>query len=62
MRRPNDPFLGTRPLLDTQTEDGKPMFGPYQWKSFAEVGRLAENLAKGLMNLNLCPETEGEGK
>ena len=38
------------------------MFGPYEWKTFAEVGACAENLAKGLMTLNLCPEIEGEDK
>ena len=29
--RPNDPFMGTRRLLDTQTADGKPMYGDYEW-------------------------------
>jgi len=60
--RPNEPFLGTRPLMEQPDAHGKPQHGEYEWKSFAEVGRLAENFAKGMLHLNLTPEVEGEGK
>mmetsp|Transcript_20341 Transcript_20341/g.27503 ORF Transcript_20341/g.27503 Transcript_20341/m.27503 type:complete len:129 (-) Transcript_20341:2017-2403(-) len=58
--RPDAPFLGTRPLLDQLDARGKPQFGPYEWKSFADVDRLSQNFAKGMMNLDLAPEVTGE--
>jgi len=48
-------FLGTR----TPLEGGK--FGPYQWKSFSQVRELAQSFSKGLNELKLCPEIEGDG-
>ena len=53
--RPNEPFLGTRVKLDQPDANGKPVFGDYSWKTLAEVDKLCENLARGLMAANLCP-------
>ena len=59
---PAEPFLGTRPMLEAKDARGKPTYGPYTWKSFAEVNRTAKAFAKGMMLKNLCPQIEGEGK
>ena len=42
--------------------EGKPQFGNYVWKSFAEVNATCEKLSRGIMELGLCPDIEGEGK
>ena len=52
---PNEPFLGTRERLAEVDAKGKPVFGEYQWKTFGEVDRIAMNLSKGLMAMDLCP-------
>ena len=54
--------MGTRPQTNKPGPGEKAEFGPYEWKSFAEVDKLASNFGKGLVTLNLCPEVEGEGK
>ena len=41
---------------------GKPQYGPYVWKSFAEVDRLAQNFAKGMLSMDIAPEIVGEDK
>ena len=58
---PTGPFLGTRSQL-ANSADGKPVFGDYTWRNYTEVQKIAQNFAKGLMVLNLVPETEGEDK
>lgn len=59
--RPNDAFLGTRQRL-ADGADGKPQFGEYQWKTWSEVDQEAQKLARGFINLNLCPQVEGDGQ
>jgi long-chain acyl-CoA synthetase len=52
-RIPDNHFLGTR---DAATE-GK----PYKWRTFAEVGKEVDILAKALNACELIPEVVGEG-
>ena len=59
---PNEPFLGTRPVLAERDAQGKTQYGAYVWKTFAEVNELASNFAHGMENLQLCPKVEAEGK
>ena len=59
-RHGDSKFLGTRAKL--ADFNGKPAFGEYEWKTFNEVDRITESFSKGLVNMNLCPEIEGEGK
>lgn len=55
-------FLGQRyPTKDLDTK-GKPIMGPYVWKTYNEVNTIAQRLAKGMVNFGLCPETEGDGR
>lgn len=57
---PNEKFLGTRESLPAV--NGKPQFGEYIWKSNADVNKICENLSRGLMEMGLITETEGEGR
>ena len=44
----NYEFLGAR----DETQEGR----PYVYKTYNEVATLAENFAKGINHLGLCPE------
>jgi len=52
-RIPDELFLGTR--------DFKQEGGPYVWKTWAQIDRIAKDLAQGMRVLNLLPEIENEG-
>jgi len=58
---PDEPMLGTRTQLDND-EKGKPVFGDYTWKSFAEVQKIGQAIGRGIEVLKLATETEGDGK
>lgn len=58
--RPDEPFFGTRPQIDTN-ETG-PVFGDYEWESYRDVNADVENLARGMIAMNLNPEVDGEDK
>lgn len=45
--RRDDPFLGQRPSL------GNKEFGEYQWKSFGEIEKIAQKIARGMKVLDL---------
>lgn len=49
---PNQEYLGTRDF----GQEG----APYVWKTRGEVKQLAEDLARGIMHLNLAPMVEGD--
>ena len=51
-RIPNELFLGTRDF----GQEG----GPYVWKTWDQVDKIARNLAQGIRVLNLMPEIENE--
>ena len=60
-QRPHEPFLGPRQRIE-DSADGKPQFGEYAWRTWSEVDTDVQNVARGLMNLDLVPKVEGEGK
>jgi long-subunit acyl-CoA synthetase (AMP-forming) len=49
-RIPNSPWLGTR------------VGDHYEWVTWKEAMDLSQNLSYGIMELELCPEIEAEGK
>ncbi len=58
---PNEPFLGTRTQLENDAK-GKPVFGDYTWKTYAEVEKMAQAIGRGIEELGLATETEGDGR
>ena len=51
--KPDQPFLGTR----VKNEDGS-LGGYYTWQTYKEVWNKVQNLAKGILELNLMPVQE----
>ena len=49
----DQPFLGSRNATQTGA--------PYVWKSWVQVHTLVDQLAAGILSLNLMPEVEEEG-
>lgn len=43
-------------------EKDKPIFGDYKWKSFKEVAETAGAIGRGIMELGLFNEDEGDGR
>jgi len=56
--QPEKPYLGTREK--TVGEDGKIVYGPYQWKSLGDCYEDSKAIAKYLMTNALCPEIQTE--
>ena len=54
-------FLGTREKIGTD-EKGGTVYGEYKWTTYGDFDVTCQAFAKGLMNLDLLPEVEGEGK
>jgi len=53
-RLPDSEFVGTR----DPTQEG----APYVWKTWKQAEEIIEDLAAGMVHLNLMPEVEGEGQ
>lgn len=57
------PAQGFRPLLSWRKDDGfrhpAKVFGPTQWRTFAEVGELAHAFGAGLRALGVNPQPKG---
>mmetsp|Transcript_8852 Transcript_8852/g.21131 ORF Transcript_8852/g.21131 Transcript_8852/m.21131 type:complete len:745 (-) Transcript_8852:140-2374(-) len=55
---------GIRPLLSWKKEEGyrfpAKVFGPTQWRTYEEVGRLCKEFGAGLRALGLEPQPEGD--
>lgn len=49
-------FYGFR----TVDNEGNP--GPYTWRTFVDLDEVTQNFARGIRELDLSPEVEGEGK
>lgn len=54
--------MGKKPLYGTRHKQANGSLGPYEWKSFDEIGREAVNLAKACQSLDFCPIVEAEGR
>ena len=54
--RKDHPFLGSR----IKQEDGS--FGGYEWQTYGEIEKVAQQIAKGTKTLKLSVETEGDGR
>jgi len=59
--RPNAPYLGTRERL-ADDDKGKPVFGEYKWKSWSEIEKEAQNIARGIEEMKLTKEVFGDDK
>jgi hypothetical protein len=51
---PGERFLGTRPI------DAEGVAGDYEWKSYAQVKEAAQAIGRGMCELDLAPQVEGD--
>lgn len=65
IRNPNQEYFGTKvngKISIDMSHTRKFGEEKYEWKTLKEVAEDAENFSLGCMELDLCPEVEGEGK
>lgn len=58
----NGPFLGTRKPTGEKNAKGFPVFGEYEWQTYAMIDEQSTNVAKMIRSKNLCPKVESDNK